>query len=964
VSPDSAHETLVDGERLTVDDGAPPTTIGRYVVLDRLGTGGMGIVYAAWDPGLDRRVAIKVLFASRHHEDELAEARALARFSHPDVVSIYDAGTIGGRVWIAMELLDGLTLDRWAWARGRSWQEILRVLVAAGRGLAAVHEAGLVHRDVKPSNVFVADDGRVLVMDFGLATADMAATTGCDGSPRVLGTLAYMAPEQYDGGIVDARADQFAFCVVAWELLHGEHPFGADPRALAIAIATREAPRSSAVARPVPEWVRDVLRRGMSPRPADRHASMPALLEAIGRGRRRRRGRDVVLGCVGALAVAAAVIGARRIGDARRDAQCHRHEAELEAVWPGPGGEVRESVRVELHGIGAERSERAITAIDAWSARWRELHALACAGRGAQEEQERHAARLACFSRDVTELDALVDTLVGHDDVVDARWLEASTQLPETERCADDRLSSEDAAPPLHDQGDVDDVHRMLMRARALRVTGDYARGLELAERASAEARRVAWPSLSARAGLELARARQGGGDSLGAVEIGEAAYFEAVSAGDDEIATEIAGTLGFITGDRLVRSREATMWIRHARSRFARLSGAHPRLAVRVDLDDALVALAEGDETRAKALREAALVEYERLYGPDDPMIVMVLANLAVTYERTGEFDRSEAAALRAGRILRAAYGEGHPELGMLTLNLGTVYYKRFEFEKAEATYREALPMLAAALGEDHPAYLLCWSNLAGMAWRRNDLHAAREAFRHAAEVGASSLGTDHPQFASILYNSGLVEVSLGEYDEGERFLARALAIRDHLPSPNRPETAMVLGKLALLHRRAGKDGMARAEVERALAIRRRVELPDFVQETALTLAATLAKERGELPAAASLYDEALLFTGRENIWSLEPLIGRAETAMGLGDVETALELSGLAVQILERIPLADELAARGWLVRARALWRAGERADVMPMLERAEAFAGGVAPVMARDVPDEIVRFRRSIR
>jgi eukaryotic-like serine/threonine-protein kinase len=964
VTSETADETLVDGERLIVDDGAPPPTIGRYVVLDRLGAGGMGIVYAAWDPGLDRRVAIKVLFASRHHEDELAEARALARFSHPDVVSIYDAGTIDGRVWIAMELLDGLTLDRWARAHGRSWQGILRVLVAAGRGLAAVHEAGLVHRDVKPSNVFVADDGRVLVMDFGLATADMTATTGCDGSPRVLGTLAYMAPEQYDGGIVDARADQFAFCVVAWELLHGEHPFGADPVSLALAIATRAEPRRSADARPVPAWLRDVLRRGLAPQPQDRHASMAALLAEIGRGRRRRRGRDLVFACGSALALVGALVGVRHASTARREAECRERGLDVDAVWPGARGAVRESVSDKLGSLGAERSERITAMFDEWSVDWKALHASVCEPAATTDELEHRDARLACFSRDLTELDALVDVLLDDEGGVDARWVEASRQLPKTGRCLENRLSSEDAAPPVDDQSDVEDVERMLVRARALRVTGDFSRSLELAERAHIEAQRVGWPPLSARAGLELARSLERTGDPRRAVDVAQAAYFDAARAGDDEIATTIAGLLAFLVGDRLARVREANAWIRHARSRLDRLDADGERQRPALWLDEALLAHADGDDARAKQLREAALAEYEVTYGVDDPMTAAVVSNLAVTYERLGELDRAAEANRRAAAIVRATYGPDHPELAVLTLNLGTILYRRGEIDEAEAKYREALPLLAEALGESHSAYLTCWSNLAAIAWRRNDLEGARTAFRKAAEIGERTVGENHPQYASILYNLGVVERSLGSDEDAERLFLRTLTIRDRLRAPDHRELVTVLVQLAYLHRRVGKAELAWAEAQRALAISTRTAFSGEYDGRVLTLVAVIEQDRELFHAAARHYARAIEVLANDDFMMLVPLVGAAEVALRLGDSDTALRTSDQIQPILERIPLADDLGARGWLACARARWIRGERARAKELLARAEAFAGGLDMADKPRLSDALAGARRTIR
>ena len=221
--------------------------IGRYLVLNVLGRGGMGVVFEAYDPVLDRRIAVKRLRDRAASGDASAapsdgrvrlrrEAQALARLAHPNVIAVHDVSEHAGAMYIAMELVRGGTLRRWQ--AGRPWREVIGAYLAAGRGLAAAHAAGLVHRDFKPDNVLVGDDGRVRVTDFGLArlarepverAAPASATGALDASltadGAVLGTPLYMAPEQIDGGEVDARSDQYAWCLAVWEAIYGEQPF-------------------------------------------------------------------------------------------------------------------------------------------------------------------------------------------------------------------------------------------------------------------------------------------------------------------------------------------------------------------------------------------------------------------------------------------------------------------------------------------------------------------------------------------------------------------------------------------------------------------------------------------------------------------------------------------------------------------------------------------------------------------
>lgn len=298
-APGKAPASTVEGELVAGE------MVGRYVVSHRIGAGGMGVVYAARDPDLARPVALKLLRWQSIDSDArqagearlrlLREAQTLARLSHPNVVAVYDVGTYGEQVFLAMEYVDGSTLAEWLRA-GHSVAECLETFHQAGLGLAAAHSAGLVHRDFKPSNVMVSADGRVRVTDFGLARAisteeehqarQEAALHSIDAfnhthTGMVLGTPAYMAPEQLLGGTVDHRADQFSFCVSLYEALYGERPFNGQSLAQLKAALQAEDLRDQPAGTKVPRWVRRVLLRGLKPNAEHRYASMQALLLAL-----------------------------------------------------------------------------------------------------------------------------------------------------------------------------------------------------------------------------------------------------------------------------------------------------------------------------------------------------------------------------------------------------------------------------------------------------------------------------------------------------------------------------------------------------------------------------------------------------------------------------------------------------------------------------------------------------------
>jgi len=304
VAPHAADTMPEEGDRpsaLPVEG----TSIGRYTVIDKVGSGGMGIVYRARDPSLHREVAIKLVRPARmkgkggaqHRARLLREARAMAQLQHPNVIRVYDVGEHGDALFVAMEFVQGKDAAQWLRTESPNWIRIVEVFRAAGRGLAAAHNAGLVHRDFKPANILVGDDLRVRVLDFGLArTAEevRGAKAVDDGEPDpdwcsqvtsdgvVIGTPAYMAPEQHAGLASQPATDQYGYCVSLWEALFGSLPFqGANARAMAQAKARGALQEPPAGA--VPEALVELLARGLSPYPDDRFGSMPDVLRELRR---------------------------------------------------------------------------------------------------------------------------------------------------------------------------------------------------------------------------------------------------------------------------------------------------------------------------------------------------------------------------------------------------------------------------------------------------------------------------------------------------------------------------------------------------------------------------------------------------------------------------------------------------------------------------------------------------------
>jgi hypothetical protein len=593
--------------------------VGRYLVLELLGEGGMGAVYRVYDPQLDRSLALKLLTRRAGSAGEVLEARerllreaqSMARLAHPNVVRVHDAGIVDDHVYIAMDLVEGRTLKRWLKERARGWQEIVGVLQAAGEGLAAAHEVGLVHRDFKPDNVLVDDQGRVLVADFGLARRTGISSDSTSGAPAgsvrsgrdsaglastltragtVVGTPAYMAPEQHLGREVDPRTDQFAFCITLWEALHGVRPFaGATVDEVLGNVMRRVVRRGSG--RRVPAWLERILLRGLEPEPWARYPSMNALLDDLARAPVVRAWWKLGLG--GAATALTAVAVTWGAGE-RLAAQACRDFA-VEAPW---SEEDLERAAVVLDRVNASgRGERLRVGLERYQREHaQEADRLCRAARGAALESSTRAHELACLRRHLRLARRLVDALAAEDPAASA-GLAAAAELPEAARC-----SSAATAGGAFVATTADATEDRRDAARLELALGDP-------ERAAAT---LATPGTAAGSGAasaeeavlrgEIALRR---GDASAAAEEFLAAAVAAEAAGLDDLAAE--AWVGRARAHAHARRKDA--WSREAEFAAAALTRAR-------GLDDveARFALARAsmsdDATTAEGARLAATAE------------------------------------------------------------------------------------------------------------------------------------------------------------------------------------------------------------------------------------------------------------------------------------------------------------------------------------------------------------------
>ena len=507
-------------------------TVGRYVVLDVLGRGGMGVVYAAYDPELDRKVALKLLRPDAATEGSLGsarllrEAQAMAKLSHPNVITVHDVGTIGEDVFVAMEFVAGTTLDDWREASKREWREILDVFIQAGRGLAAAHQVGLVHRDFKPENVMVGEDGRVRVMDFGLArpsgsvtgltealegaedivdstsTSSKLLDTPMTVTGAVMGTPAYMSPEQHLGHETDARADQFSFCVALYESLYGMRPFaGENLASLAFQVVqgkVREPPRDASA----PGSVWRVIQRGLSRRSTERYENMGALLEQLERDPTALRKR----GLLGVGFVAALGLGAYGLSVAGSAANtCEGGEHKLAGAWDD---EVRAQVKSTFEASGLSFADdafaRAEVLLDGYTDRFLASYLDACEATQVRGEQSPALMdrRMACLDARRVELEALTTALTTADTELIAKAPQAITSLSSLAPCND--LEALTRAVPLPEDSatrdKVEDLDLRLARIKGMYEAAQYEPARAETQEVVDEAVATGYPPVHARA--------------------------------------------------------------------------------------------------------------------------------------------------------------------------------------------------------------------------------------------------------------------------------------------------------------------------------------------------------------------------------------------------------------------------------------------------------------------------------
>ena len=903
------------------------TVVGRYVIVKKIGRGGMGTVYLAFDGELERRVAIKIIRRGRSFEAAtlemrtrlLREAQAMAKVTHPNVVTVFDVGTRDDEVFIAMEYVAGTTLREWRGKGETSAAEIVQAYVQAGHGLEAAHGAGILHRDFKADNVLVDGGGRVRVVDFGLArladrsnaaTEDEVEIPGLRrGRPNallspltadgaLLGTPAYMAPELLRGEPADARTDQFAFAVALWEALYEELPFaGSDISELRAAVLRGE-PSEPRDRRRVPRAVHRVLERGIALRPDDRYASMGDLLAALGAAMKRRR-RWLAWSAAGVGTLALVATGVRF--HSPHGTACGDAASEISTAWGAPQrAAVREAFGQRGGARGPELAARVDRLLTAYADRWTTMRTESCEAtrvRGVQSDEALDL-RTACLDQRRAELGAMTGLLAKADAKLVAVAPDAVRSLSSVAVCADVAALRAPFAMP-HDpaaRAVVRDLRaraanaRALLRARrideGLAAIGPILEGAEASHNRQLQgvARLLLGFNQSQRGKLEEARRTL------------MAASADSLATGDDSAAASALVALVGISGRELERFDEAEAfaveagalidrmgaraipgrWIltrarshvsaarRDHKEQFALVQEAVSELdddrdvtpQDRIHLDSDL-----GDLEASAGHLHAAITRYRRAIETYVSVAGEIEGNLVIPlYNLVDmEIDLSDGSALADARRLLGKIDQGdevHPDA---RLRAACASVLRGDTSEGLVEARAALSEMAATHGADSSAMADAEVTWSATAIRRSLPEEALRATEHAAscpKAPAQARQLGRAIHAIALARTGKARAALAE---------GLIALSDEEKTPdvvNGFESFSLIPRLLAVGEGAlgvGDGARALEALERATAIAETSESrPELNADVHLGLARAVVATKGDLRRAASLASRA----------------------------------------------------------------------------------------------------------
>ena len=911
------HSLAINGSGTGLQRGA---TLGRYVMLEKLGAGGMGEVFGAYDPQLDRKVALKLLRGGALSAEEgkarlLREAQAMARLQHPNVIAVHDVGLFGDRVFVAMEYVEGETLADWL--RGQHpWDEVVRIFRGAAEGLSAAHHAGLVHRDFKPDNVLLGADARPRVVDFGLArqststpapSAAAAAAAALevpenlgdsslnvpltrDGA--VMGTPGYMAPEQIAGLPTDARSDQFSFCVALWEGLFGNRPFsGSTLKQHAQEIAAGRLTPVPADTQ-VPDWLQDVLRRGLKANPAERWPEMDALIKAL-KPRAKRNPRRTLF-VTGLVLFSIFGIG-YGVWTRQRLLVCGGTERRLTGVWDAPRkSKLREGFKATGLSYAEEAWASSERALDTWAAEWVVTSREVCEAARLRKVDSPEATGLktACLDERVQRLEALVALFDAPDHDVVNNAPTAARELESAASCTTSAGMRRHFAADEKEQAADQLLRGKMTEARALFAAGKYAAGADKLKTGLSPA---APPSTQAEAYLLMARLELKRGENRLARQANLVATEQALKSGEAGLAarglSRLYASEGYDESDA-----DADAWSRLASAAAARVPGDW-EVQVELGRNDGFV------DIRRKRFKPA-LADFERVLdlqqehlGNEHPDVASTLNNLGIVLTHLGRYEEAVTRYDQSLRLHEKLEGSEHPNVAFASHNLAVALRRMGKALEARAAFERALQIRRKALGINHPESLHSAQALVRLLISVGDLEAGQALLAEVKETRTLMSGADSAEMMSVL------ELEADLFLSGE-FWGEAL-------------------QTATRHLAIAKAGGAAGEKEISTAL-----LEQVAAWTQLGAWADARKALGEVQRRLAAGDETI------DAADLADCQGRLELAQGHHE----LAIAPLQRALVLRQKLGGQPAGKTELSLAQALMQTGKAGEAILLAASAQ--------------------------
>ncbi|MCP4449680.1 MAG: tetratricopeptide repeat protein [Myxococcales bacterium] len=886
----SAAEQLAKGEVNHLESGIsaeaaihPGERLGRLEIGKTLGSGAFGVVVAAYDPELKRKLAVKILrpevFDSTGGKDAqrrlLREARAMARISHPNVVTVHDIGTVDGQVFVAMEFVSGTHLRHWLTSKKRTWQEIVDTFAQAGRGLSAAHKEGLVHRDFKPDNVLVSDTGDVRVADFGLvsissqkretiASAEFVVPRsnsdelGITRVGAVMGTALYMAPEQHLGFDAGPSADQFSFCVALYWALYKEAPFASSSydelRGDVLGGKLLPPPSESSS----PKWLWSILKHGLATDPASRFESMEALLAELTKdraGRRKSRLRYLGLALAGAGA-----FGAFYMTRSNAGAVCQNVSERLDGTWDAKAEE-RISDAFTQAGRPGDYA-RLQGAVDMYTSNWVSVRTRVCEATHFVGDQSDSLMdlRMSCLDQRLGYLGELMGQLdAGAKGLLLDKAVMAAVRLPSLDACTQSaRVESGMALPDdVAVRGAIEGMRDAVDKAQALFDLGKPADAAAVLRLALEQP--VDFPLVMGDATHLLGIALSDMGElDEGEEMLHKSIEYATVAEDDRSVASSWLALMHLIGVER--ESYKAG----HEMGRLAKLAlargKAEPLALAGVDRATAMILMREGKTAEAaelllpllpiyeesaekaelayllSALGDAkagdakykdavsnyrlSLAHLESVLGPEHLENVYILNNLAVALKNSGDIGDARAVLERSLAIVERTYGPVHRNAVTILINLGNLARREGDTAEAKTIFARAISIGNEVLDPGHPNISKAIMNLGIVLAAEGDYEGATGRFLEVLERAKESFDGDHPDIAMALNNVGESLSLEGKSADGLVYVIEAMEMKSRLYGALHPKSASSIATVGTIYAKLGRVSEAETHLMRALAI------------------------------------------------------------------------------------------------------------------------------------------------